>query len=100
MLKLAAKKKVSIISALFSVLILICAVACGFCCNASHYNIDASGLPINLNIEEVNDNDISELEINFYSLEFSNEEKSDEQNPANMGTEKGQNKFGASASPN
>ena len=71
MLKLAAKKKPSIASALFSVLILTCALACGFCCNASHYNIDASGLPINFGTEEVKDNEIPELEINFYSLEDS-----------------------------
>ncbi len=99
MLKLAAKKKVSIISTLFCVLILFCAVSCSFCCSASHHNIDASGLPINLN-EEVNDNDIPELEINFYSLEYSNEEEDYSQNPANMGTEGSQNKFGANASSN
>ncbi len=91
MLRFAAKKKISITSALFSVLILLCAVACGFCCSASHHDVDApelpvnsitegnadkpetpitpinengvdaSGLPINLNIEEVNDNEIPEL---------------------------------------
>lgn len=99
MLGLAAKKKISIISALFSVLILFCAVSCSFCCSASHHNIDASGLPINLN-EEVNDNDIPELEINFYSLEDSNEEEDHGQNSANMGTEGSQNKSCASASPN
>lgn len=91
MLGLAAKKKISIISALFSVLILFCAVACGFCCSASHHGVnapelpvnsitegnadkpetpitpinesgvDASGLPINPMPEEVNDNEIPEL---------------------------------------
>lgn len=99
MLKLAAKKKVSIISTLFCVLILFCAVSCSFCCSASHHNIDASGLPINLN-EEVNDNDIPELEINFYSLKDSNEEEDHRNNTANMGTDKDQNKSCASASPN
>lgn len=126
MLGLAAKKKISITSALFGVLILFCAVACGFCCSASvdapelpvnsitegstdkpekpitpsnESGVDASGLPINLN-EYVNDNDIPELEINFYSLEDSNGEENYRQNPANTGTEKDQNKSCASASPN
>lgn len=98
MLKLAAKKKVSIIPTLFCVLILFCAVSCSFCCSASHHNIDASGLPINLN-EEVNDKKPSELEINFYSLEDSNEEEDYRQNLANTGTEGSQNKSCASSSP-
>lgn len=124
MLRLAAKKKISITSALFGVLISLCALACSFCCSASvdapelpvnsitegsadkpetpsnENGVDASGLPINPMPEEVNDNDIPELEINFYSLEDSNEEKSDKQNRVNMGTEKDQNKSCASASPN
>ncbi len=88
MLRFAAKKKISIISALFSFLILFCAVSCGFCCNASvdapelpvnsitegnadkpetpltpinENGVDASGLPINPMPEEVNDNEIPEL---------------------------------------
>ncbi len=99
MLRLTAKKKIPIASALFSFLILLCALACGFCCNASHLGIDASGLPIDFGTEEVNDNKISELEINFYSLEDSTEEEGCGQNPANMGTQKDQNKTDTAASP-